>query len=739
MDRISSYDNFFTKDEIDYFMENIDVLSAKDKIDQKPSGSVYFSIDLPIKIKNKLTSLLGADLSKVSKIPMRWIKGDTQPHIDTGVRKFENTFLAYLTNSEGQLVIEDNEFSITQGSAYVFNEGLSHKTVGTGIEPRLLLGPMSEEGFAVGNLQISANGGTTTVYIFEDSGLKYRYNDGIPEDLNSPPFQVTNTNPNPSLNPLKIIFETDITLTNTGQYFQCSTEGIQFGNESLNEDGSRPTITVTASGYNGLVFNGFAGGAESNGKNNIRIYNLNINGTGGSLAEGAGWFGQSYFGKGATDNYIINCRSDGPIGNSCGGIAGQYSGSDPGAELTIIGCSSSGDLTGYLAGGIVGDNVGYNNGNVNCISCWSEGDITNNILSDGCGGIIGANCVSATITNCYSEGNINGNNSGGIIGPNAGISSALISNCYSRGNISGDNAGGICGSFGLGTFSVTITNCYTTGNVTTSAQCGGICGFLNGPTITLTITNCYASGTTNSSTGYIIGGIVQVNNSPPYLLTNNYSEAGSGGTPGAWSDAHANTALLGTPASGYSSTSVWQTISGTGTQPYELFNMGYNPYSTTNISSIPNLIKTSSATVILGNSTSSAIKISGPYYTFLEDYTTLYQINIDNATGVISTTLSTPPNIYTLYIYNTGSYNITTFQLTVTSGGGEGGVTTKAEISCCAIPLDLKNADYRTRYEIKDGNIILANLNSTPTTNIGKPKSYSELLAIKMAKAAKNR
>ena len=92
--------------------------------------------------------------------------------------------------------------------------------------------------------------------------------------------------------------------------------------------------------------------------------------------------------------------------------------------------------------------------------------------------------------------------------------------------------------------------------------------------------------------------------------------------------------------------------------------MGYTPYSTTNIFGT-NLIRTSSSTITVGNSTNSAIKTTGPYYAFLEDYSSS-SISINNATGVISTTSSTPIGIYTLYIYNTGSYNITTYTLTVT-------------------------------------------------------------------------
>jgi hypothetical protein len=59
-----------------------------------------------------------------------------------------------------------------------------------------------------------------------------------------------------------------------------------------------------------------------------------------------------------------------------------------------------------------------------------------------------------------------------------------------------------------------------------------------------------------------------------------YSEAGSGGTAGYWSDTNALSTLSGV----LSSTTVgvtWVTL-GTNT-PYELVNMGYSPYSLNNI------------------------------------------------------------------------------------------------------------------------------------------------------------
>jgi hypothetical protein len=82
---------------------------------------------------------------------MRWIKGDTAPHVDVGRSYFENTYLVYINNSPGQFVIDDVSYPISANTGYIFNEGVTHKTMNTGVEPRLLLGPMNELAQAVGS------------------------------------------------------------------------------------------------------------------------------------------------------------------------------------------------------------------------------------------------------------------------------------------------------------------------------------------------------------------------------------------------------------------------------------------------------------------------------------------------------------------------------------------------------------------------------------------------------------
>jgi hypothetical protein len=431
------------------------------------------------------------------------------------------------------------------------------------------------------------------------------------------------------------------------------------------------------------------------------VYNLTVDGTGYGTQIGAGWFGQKYFGRSATNMYFINCSSLGTING--GGILGDYS-----QNVTLIGCSSSGAIQD-VAGGIVAQNVS----SITIQGCWSTGAIS----GDAAGGIVGSNSTSANIQNCYSTGIISGNNSGGIVGGNAGYNSVTINNCYSSGNITGANAGGICGSLAAlnSTLTVSITNCYSTGNISNdfTTYNGGICGFLltSSGNIILVINNCYTTGTVTYASGYIIGNDATINGtgSAPiqYTLTNNFSEAGSvGGTPGTWSNTHANSILTGLPSQSGRTTvgSTWVT-KGTST-PYILFNMGYQPYSTTNISGTPDVIRTASSAVTVGSPTSSAI-VNGLQYEILEitggTSSSYGTISINGTTGAISTTSGTATGIYTIYLYNIGSYNITTYTLTVNEN------SIIVDNGCCGRPLDLQYVyDYPTRANLQSGNVVLS-------------------------------
>jgi hypothetical protein len=613
--------NILTDEIINYILQLKEVLESKQKINTLNSGSVNFNISTTQDLYLALKKYFNLDIGET--IPMRWIKGDTPSHIDKGVNSFKNTHLIYLTDSDGEFIINSNSYPIKKGTGYIFEQGTYHETINTGTNPRLLLGPMSETGLAVGGAStITADGATETIYFkyfIDTTAILYKINDGSYDSF-SLPITIVNSNTSSTL---KVLFENGIPILNYVFYFICGSDSIQFGSASLQNDGTRPIITIDAiTGYEGLIKNGDSFG---NGYNNIYIYNLDINTINDStLTSNSGWFGREYFAKGANNCYIINCSSNGPIIDAGGGIVGGYAGSNNG-NLQIIGCSSSGN-SGTYSGGIVGYYAAQTGGNVICTGCWSTGIIgveqAGGIFGYGAGDTLG----SVTATNCYSTGLINPNG-GGIFGreaaTNSGVANAVY--CYSRGIIS-SNAGGIFGSnAGLGT---TAQNCYSTGTITTLGN--GIYGTNAEDDVVI---NCYAAN-------------------------------------GIWNTATANARLSGTPVSPSVIGTTW--VATTINQPYEIVNFGYTPYLTSVISA-NNLIKTYSQTIQAGNSTNSSIKndLSGNYI-ILEitggDIASRDLITMNGITGAITAPSSTVQGTYTIYLRSIGSYNITTFTLTVLAG-----------------------------------------------------------------------
>lgn len=127
-------------------------MEAKASLSINPSRSdtVKFSVPMTDALRTTLQSKFDLDLSEVSELPMRWIKGDTEPHVDFGPSYFEHTYLVYLNDSPGEFIVDTQPYPIQSNSGFVFNEGLSHETKNTDNVPRLLLGPMSEIAEPVG-------------------------------------------------------------------------------------------------------------------------------------------------------------------------------------------------------------------------------------------------------------------------------------------------------------------------------------------------------------------------------------------------------------------------------------------------------------------------------------------------------------------------------------------------------------------------------------------------------------
>jgi len=475
----------FTKDVLDTILGLPEVVASRGAIDGRVSGSVYFSADLSQSIKDILHERLALDLSEVGAVPMRWIKGDIAAHEDRGAGHFENTYLVYLTDSGGELLVDGTSYPISQGYAYVFSEGLRHETMGTGNEPRLLIGPMSETGFAVG--------GPSNYYIRQNADSQEYSYDLVDWYEISWPFNVYATT---------IEFTTDISLNDINFYFVCNNPNMTFGSDTLKEDGTRPKIYIdSVLNYPGLIRNG---AADSDGYSDVNVYNLEVKAVNGStLASGGGWIGQEYFGKGVSNSCIINCSSEGDISDLGGGIVGQASSSGSGSTLYIRGCSSNGAI-GQYGGGIVGHYAGENSGSIICESCWSEG-----VIGQEGGGIYGdyagVNTGSAVARNCYSTGLIQ-IDGGGIFGANAGEStgSATADACYGRGILQ-SGAGGIFGSAAAFNFGTTVaTNCYSFYGTNPD---NGIYG--GSPAVGAQKTNCYsANGSwSNTSADLLLTGV----------------------------------------------------------------------------------------------------------------------------------------------------------------------------------------------------------------------------------------
>lgn len=157
---MTSVTNFFSHEDIEYIQSLPEVAAAKAKLDAVPVGKIYFSITLTDSLRTSLTERFGIDLTRISSIPMRWIKGDTAPHVDAGATTFENTYLVYLNDSPGEFQIDGSTYPIVGNTGFVFQEGLSHATANTGVLPRLLLGPMNEFAQPVG----------TTIYYYPSEG-----------------------------------------------------------------------------------------------------------------------------------------------------------------------------------------------------------------------------------------------------------------------------------------------------------------------------------------------------------------------------------------------------------------------------------------------------------------------------------------------------------------------------------------------------------------------------------------
>lgn len=189
---------------------NKENLSSSDKVD--------FSIEVNDEIKTKLENGFGISLSHITSIPLRWVKGDTPSHIDKGAQNFHTTYLMYVTDSIGNLIIDGQTYEINAGDAHIFSEGVEHYTINTGTTERLLIGPMSETGERVGVEEFiyyfssESNASTNTDGVYGSSYTVETVNDVSSWMIYS---NIDGTDPTPNGGP----YSAGTTLVDTGIYY----------------------------------------------------------------------------------------------------------------------------------------------------------------------------------------------------------------------------------------------------------------------------------------------------------------------------------------------------------------------------------------------------------------------------------------------------------------------------------------------------------------------------------------
>ena len=592
---------------------------------------------------------------------------------------------------------------------------------------------------------IYASGSSTIFIEANGSDIQYSIDSGSPTTIAAWPVSIVNIS---GVDYLKVIFRSDITLTDASQYFMCGSEYIQFGDTSLRPNGERAKITIDGvTDYPGLIWNGFYDvniGTETQGYSNIHIFNiavLSINTA--TLVINGGWIGQLAFANGAINNAIINCYSDGAISTDGGGIVGNsagksYSGNPYiAANLSIIGCNSTGTIA-QNGGGITGALFGASGTDGVYSVCSVNESFSSGEISDYGGGIIGQApgavgsppTKDVTISKCYSTGAVSGTNAGGIVGYSALTS--LVEKSYSNGAITG---GGIFGgAAGNVSTEPLASNCYSTGNISG----GGIFG-IDIDTYALA-ENCYTSG---ASSVIPFGGIFAGSSSDTddgvgnNHGVNNYAEANNGNA-GVWNTINANTALLEVPSISTPVGVTWALDPANLLHaPYILSSFGYTPYSVANIDmtnpSAPTLVKTYSQTILAGGSTISAVITAGHTFYILaingavpSSYPT---ITVNASTGAITAAPGAAIGIYNIVVYDKiNPYTTTRVILTLAAPPPTG--------PCCVPIYALRGltADDIASYRV--GNRLIVDRATNPRMRF---PSYEEYMKYKIALASAKR
>lgn len=159
------------------------LLSDQDIADILQNGENEATVALAESVCTRLNREMAMALSPDHEVPLNRTVGNVLPHVDVEAndQPFAATYLFYLNDSSGSLVIDGTRYPIQKGRGYVFSEGLTHSVVDADDATRWMLGPMTAQGTRVGATPIqiayvSAPGDDGTVFgttQYSDDPLAY--------------------------------------------------------------------------------------------------------------------------------------------------------------------------------------------------------------------------------------------------------------------------------------------------------------------------------------------------------------------------------------------------------------------------------------------------------------------------------------------------------------------------------------------------------------------------------------
>lgn len=137
---MSCFQNVLTPDSIAYINDLPEIKNATDNFEVH----YRFCVSLPQEIIDQINTTLGTQITN-SEVPMSLFQGDISYNKEHCNYIFKDTYLIYLDNSTGTLVLGDYLYPIVCNTGYKFNT-YKQATMGTEENIILTIGPMDING-----------------------------------------------------------------------------------------------------------------------------------------------------------------------------------------------------------------------------------------------------------------------------------------------------------------------------------------------------------------------------------------------------------------------------------------------------------------------------------------------------------------------------------------------------------------------------------------------------------------